>query len=118
LKKKYRIKKSDDIQSLMKKKKTVGDGYFVIYFNKNHDQENFRFALSVPKKYGNAVDRNLMKRRLREVIKPLNINHQFDFFIIAKINSRTLKFKEVKNHIHQLLKKAKILKDGSYEKQE
>jgi ribonuclease P protein component len=117
LKKKYRIKKSDDIQALMKKKKTVGDGCFVIYFNKNHDQENFKFALSVPKKYGNAVDRNLMKRRLREVIKSLNINNQFDFFIIAKMNSRTLQFNDIREHIHQLLKKAKILKDGSYEKQ-
>ena len=117
MKKKYRIKKSDDIQALMKKKKTVGNGYFVIYFNKNHDQEYFKFALSVPKKFGNAVNRNLMKRRLREVVKEYNIHAQFDFFIIAKVKSRQLKFDDIKKHIQQLLKKANILKDGSYEKQ-
>lgn len=117
MKKKYRIKKSDDIQALMKKRKTVGNEFFVIYFNKNHDQEHFKFALSVPKKFGNAVQRNKMKRRLREIIKMSKINQTFDFFVIAKVKAQPLKFDDIKKNILHLLNKANILKDGSYEKQ-
>jgi ribonuclease P protein component len=117
LKKEYRIKKSDDIQALMKKRNTVGNANFVIYYQKNHGQEHFKFALSVPKKYGNAVNRNLMKRRIREIIKDSQIQDSYDFFVIAKLKSRELKFNDIKKNINQLLKRAKILKDGNYEEQ-
>jgi len=117
LKKEYRIKKSDEIQSLMNKKLTVGNSFFVIYHYKNHDQEHFRYALSVPKKFGNAVQRNKMKRRLREVIKDCSINDSVDIFIIAKLKSQELNYSDIDMNIKKLLKKAKILKDGSYEKQ-
>lgn len=118
MKKEYRIKKSDEIQSLMKKRQSVGNGYFVIYHKKNHDQKHFRFAISVPKKYGIAVERNLMKRRIREIIKDSHIKDEINFFVIAKIKSNTLKFSDIKEQISKLLKKAKISKDGIYEKQE
>jgi len=116
LNKEYRIKKNNDIQSLMQKKQSVGDGYFVIYYHKNHDQNHFRYALSVPKKYGNAVERNLMKRRMREIIKQANIDLPVDIFVIAKVKSKQLDFNGIRDHIFNLLKKSKILKDGNYEK--
>ncbi|MGE4571455.1 MAG: ribonuclease P protein component [Candidatus Izemoplasmatales bacterium] len=118
MKKEYRIKKNDEIQSLMQKRKTVGNTYFVIYHYKNHDQEHFRYALSVPKKFGNAVQRNQMKRRIREIIKDCSIIDKVDVFIIAKLKSQELSFNDIKINIQNLLKKAKILKDGKYEKQE
>ena len=118
MKKEYRIKKSNEIQSLMKNKRSVGNGYFVVYHQKNHENKHFRFAISVPKKFGIAVKRNLMKRRIREIIKDLQIKDEMNFFIIAKIKSKDLNFIDIKKEITQLLNKAKILKDGIYEKQE
>ncbi len=117
MKKEYRIKKSNDIQDLMKKKNTVGNVYFVIYYQKNHDQEHFKFAISVPKKFGNAVKRNKMKRRIREIIKDESILPNIDFFVVAKAKSQSLDFNEIKMNMQKLLKKANILKDGNYEKQ-
>jgi len=116
LKKEYRIKKSEDILELMKKKNTVGNVYFVIYYQKNHDQEHFKFAISVPKKYGNAVQRNKMKRRVREIIKDESILPNVDFFVVAKVKSQNLNFDEIKLNIKKLLKKANLLKDGKNEK--
>lgn len=118
MKKEYRIKKNNEIQAVMKKRKSVGNGYFVIYQKKNHDQKHFRFAISVPKKYGIAVERNIMKRRIREIIKDSHIKNDIDFFVVVKIKSNTLKFNDIKIQITNLLKKAKISKDGIYEKQE
>lgn len=116
MKKEYRIKKSEDILELMKKKNTVGNVYFVIYYQKNHDQEHFKFAISVPKKYGNAVQRNKMKRRVREIIKDESILPNVDFFVVAKVKSQNLNFDEIKLNIKKLLKKANLLKDGKNEK--
>ncbi|QWB99972.1 ribonuclease P protein component [Mycoplasmatota bacterium] len=116
MKKEFRIKKSDDILTLMKKKITVGNSYFVIYYQKNHDQKHFKFAISVPKKFGNAVQRNKMKRRIREIIKDESILPNIDFFVVAKVKSQSLDFSEIKKNIEKLLKKAKLLKDGKNEK--
>jgi ribonuclease P protein component len=109
LKKKYRIKKSSEIQKLIQKRKTVSNSYFVMYYFKNHEIDNLRYALSVPKKYGNAVQRNLMKRRLREIIKVNNFDKDFDFFIVVKPKTRELSFDQIKNLIEKLFAKAKIL---------
>ena len=111
MKKRYRIKKNDEIQQLMSKKNIVGDSYFVLYHQKNHDFNNFRFALSVPKKYGKAHERNLMKRRLREIIKVNSFLNDVDFFLIAKLKSKDLSFNEIKEKIEVLFKKARILKE-------
>lgn len=96
----------------MQKKQTVGNSYFIIYYYKNHENNNFRFAISVSKKYGNAVERNLMKRRLREIIRFLDIKQNYDFFIIAKLKSKILNFEDIKKNIKNLLNKANILKGG------
>lgn len=115
MKKEYRIKKSDEIQRLIKKRKTVGNSYFILYFDKNHDFENFRYALSVPKKYGNAVKRNLMKRRLREIIKVNSFDNKYDFFIVVKPKAIDLDFDQIKILIENLFVKANILGEKNYE---
>ncbi|MFO7968848.1 MAG: ribonuclease P protein component [Candidatus Izemoplasmatales bacterium] len=112
MKKKYRIKSNSDIQSLMQKNQTVGNSYFIVYYSENHDNINFRFAIAVSKKYGNAVERNLMKRRVREIIRLSEIKQNYDFFIIAKLKAKTLNFNDIKLNITKLLKKANILKGG------
>ena len=110
MKKVYRIKKSDEIQKIIKNKKLVGNSDFVLYYMKNHDCINFRYALSVPKKYGNAVKRNLIKRRLREIIKVNVFKDEYDFFIVIKPKSNKLKFDEIKKTIENLFRKANILR--------
>ncbi len=109
MKKKFRIKKSNEIQQLIYNKTNVGNKYFIMYYKKNHENLNFRYALSVPKKFGNAVSRNLMKRRIREIIKSNSFNNQFDFFIVAKKNSNELNFEEIKKLLENLFEKANIL---------
>ena len=85
MKKQYRIKKSKEIQQLIKHKTTVGNSYFVLYYQKNHENNNFRYALSVPKRYGNAVERNLIKRRIREIIKVNNFLNDYDFLVLENM---------------------------------
>lgn len=110
MKKAYRVKKSTDIELIMKDRVSVGDGYFVIYKKQNHENEHFRYAISVPKKYGNAVSRNLMKRRIREIIKTQSFVDDIDLFIIVKPKANNLSFEEIKSIIEKLFARAKIYK--------
>ncbi|MFC2080648.1 ribonuclease P protein component [Bacteroidota bacterium] len=65
-----RLKSSLTIQDLLKSGKVVSEFPLKIYWSISTDpQQNFpaRVAISVPKrKFKKAVDRNLMKRRIRE----------------------------------------------------
>lgn len=109
LKKVFRIKKSDEIEALIKTRNVVSNKYFKLYCRKNHDAKYFRFALSVPKKYGKAHERNLMKRRLRMIISSLPIKHHHEFFIIVSPYAKTLSFAEIKTSIEYVLMKKNLL---------
>ncbi len=110
MEKAYRVKKSAEIELIMKNKSSVGDGYFVIYKLPNHDESHFRFAVSVPKKYGDAVDRNLMKRRIREIVRANQFLDGINFFIITKPKAKELTFQEIKISLEKLFARAKINK--------
>lgn len=109
MKKEFRIKKTTEIESIIKKRKFIANKYFIIYKDIN-ETNNFRFAISVPKKYGNAVSRNKMKRRLREIIRKNKSKISIvDFFIIVKKEANVLNFQEIENNILELLTMSKIL---------
>ena len=109
LKKEYRVKKSSEIENIIKHKKRTGNQFFVIYSKENHGQNHFRFAVSVPKKFGNAVKRNKIKRQVREVISKLAIEPKYDVFIVIKDQSNKLSFTDIKYHLETLVKKHSIL---------
>ena len=104
--KEYSIKKSQEIEEIIKKKNSVGNKYFVIYTMENNETSHFRFALSIGKKYGIAVLRNKMKRRVREVIRNnLNLIKNKDYVFVIKPLSKELDFLEIEKNIIYLLKK-------------
>jgi len=110
MKKEYRIKKSKEIENIVKNRQSVGNKYLVVYKKQNHDNNHFRFALSVSKKYGNAVKRNKIKRQVREIVSKTNINPIFDIFVVIKVKSSELEFKEIQKNILSLVKKQNILR--------
>ncbi|MBN2504515.1 MAG: ribonuclease P protein component [Bacilli bacterium] len=109
MEKAYRIKKSTEIEEIVKLKNNVANNYFVVYYRFNDGNTHFRFAVSVPKKYGSAVQRNQMKRRIREIVRATGFNNQYDFLVIAKTKSVDLGFIEIKDNLLKLFARAKIL---------
>jgi len=60
---------------------------FFFYFLKN-DYPHHRFAVTINRKIGNAVQRNYIKRKMREFFRLnqglLKTAHKYDFWVVIK----------------------------------
>ena len=105
--KKFRIKKSKEIEEIMNFRKTYSSNIFRIFIKQNDETGHFRYAISVGKKIGNAVERNKYKRRLRAIVSTNStiIPSNLDIFIVAKPELTRLNYKESEKLFLYLLKK-------------
>ena len=68
-----------------------------------------RYGFSVSNRVGGAVVRNRIKRRLREIVRQMNLKSGWDLVIIARPAAAGKEFKELLNSVDNLLNKAKLL---------
>ena len=111
MKKKYILKKKSEIDALFKNPIKKGNSYFTIYKKKQEESANFRFAMSIGKKFGNAVQRNKIKRQIRSIIRENQnlINNNQEFVIVIKPQASVLSFDEISNNVLKLLVNLKIM---------
>ena len=104
------LSKNKEFKSLLKKKK-VTNKYVIIFFGRLDQKNNkkLNISFSVKKKIGNAVKRNKIKRRLRnimnEAFKKISIKFDYSFLVIAKPTMLNNEFKNIKETLFQEFKK-------------
>ncbi len=109
MKKIYRIKKSKEIESILKKRKSSGNKYYIIYVIKNTETDHFRLAMSVSKKIGNAVIRNKSKRQIKSIIQNYENNiKNYNIFIIARPDCLNISHDQRAIQIKKLLQKLDV----------
>ncbi len=99
-------------KDLLKKRK-VSNKFVTIFFghlnNKNNKILNISFVAK--KKLGNAVKRNKIKRRLRNIMndsfKKISIKLDYSYLVIAKPTMLNSEFKDIKVTLFQEFKKIK-----------
>jgi ribonuclease P protein component len=111
MKKRYRIKKNSEIDAIFKRRKTRGDSWFSIYFDEDPGASNFRFAISIGKKYGKAHLRNLAKRRIRSIVQIYKNQFIINklFVIVVKPKASELTYQEMQNKLWILFTKSNIM---------
>ena len=83
------LSKNEDFKSILVGKK-ISNKYLAIFFKKLSGKSNKFLNISVvaQKKIGNAVKRNKIKRRLKNIVneatKKIKINFDYSYLILAK----------------------------------
>ena len=98
------LSKNQDFKNLLKERK-ISNKYLTIYFGKLSDKNNKKLNISfvVKKKLGNAVNRNKIKRRLRNImndaIKKISINLNYSYLVIAKVTMLNNEYTKIKENL-------------------
>lgn len=105
MKKEYRVRKNEDFSRIIKKKQSLANQSFIIYYLKN-DLDHTRIGISVSKKLGNAVTRNKIKRQVRMMLQQtFNFDDNYDYIVIVRNKYLDLDFNSNLNEIKYLYKK-------------
>ena len=106
------LSKNEEFKSLLKKKK-ISNKFVTIFFGHLIKKDNKKLNISfvTKKKIGNAVKRNKIKRRLRNImnnaVKEISLKYDYSYLVIAKSTMLNNEFKNIKKTLFQDFKKIK-----------
>ncbi len=96
------LSKNEEFKNLLNNKK-ISNKYVTIFFGhlKNKNKKKLNISFVAKKKIGNAVKRNKIKRRLRniinEAVKKIIIKFDYSYLVIAKPTMLNNEFKNIKD---------------------
>ena len=106
------LSKNEDFKSILGGKK-ISNKYLTIFFKKLSDKDYKKLNISfvTKKKIGNAVKRNKMKRRLRNIMndaaKKIDLNLKYCYLLIAKISVLDEPYENIKQTLFSDFEKIK-----------
>jgi len=106
------LSKNEDYINLLKGKK-ISNKYFTIFFKEiiSNSSKNLNVSFTTKKKIGNAVERNKIKRRLKnmmnDAVKKISLNFNYSYLVIAKNTVLSDKYEIIKNTLFSELEKIK-----------
>ena len=101
MEKDLRLRKNIDFQAVFKKGTSSWNRQFTLIIKKNNLSKS-RIGFTITKKYGTAVERNKLKRRLREIIRN---NKQilfkgYDIVLIPKASTKDMSYQELESSVN------------------
>ena len=103
------LKKNHEFKRLYNKGKNAASHCAVVYCRRNGRKEN-RLGVTVSTKIGGAVQRNRIRRRLKEIYR-LNegsLSTGYDVVIVARMRSRYATYSELEASVMSLFRKLNI----------
>ncbi len=106
------LSKNEEFKYLLKKDK-ISNEYVTIFFGylKNKNKKKLNISFVTKKKIGNAIKRNKIKRRLKNIVneafKKISINLNYSYLVIAKPTMLNNEYTNIKETLIQSLKKIK-----------
>ena len=106
------LSKNEEFKNLLKMKK-LSNKYVTIFFGilKNKNSRKLNISFVTKKKIGNAVNRNKIKRRLKnivnEAVSKMSIKFKYSYLVIAKATVLNTEYINLKQTLIQEFKKIK-----------
>ena len=106
------LSKNEDFKNLLSGKK-ITNQYSTIFFKKiaSKNKNFLNVSFVAKKKIGNAIKRNKIKRRLRNImndaVKEISLKYHYSYLVIAKSTMLNNEFKIIKETLFQDFKKIK-----------
>lgn len=108
--KKYRITRTNDYRRLYRDGRRVRSAHFQLFHLPSATGFS-RIGLSSSRKVGKAAVRNLVKRRMREILRRQRSEFRFsaDLVLVAHPSAALLSYREMETEILKMLKNAGLL---------
>ena len=106
------LSKSEEFKSILGGRK-ISNKYLTIFFKQlsGKDIKKLNISIITKKKIGNAVKRNKIKRRLRNIMndasKKINLNLKYCYLLIAKVSVLNDPYENIKQTLHADFEKIK-----------
>ena len=106
------LSKNEEFKNLLIQKK-ISNKFVTIFFGNLADKDNQKLNISfvAKKKIGNAVKRNKIKRRLKNIVneafKKMSLKFNYSYLVIAKSTMLNNEYKNIKETLFRDLEKIK-----------
>jgi ribonuclease P protein component len=110
------LKQNHEFRRLYNKGKSAVSPYFAVYCRKNHRPMS-RLGITTGVKLGNAVKRNRVRRRIRELYRTneQNILSGYDIVVVARTRAIFAKYSDLEQSFRKLMKKLELTVPGQEE---
>ena len=94
---------------------SISDYNLVLFLKKNNLGYN-RFGFTAAKRIKKAVTRNLIRRRMKEIVRlnEYKLKEGFDIIFMARINASESDYKSLEKSFYKLMKRKNLLKGDLY----
>ena len=109
-----RLRHRKDFDAMFRRGRSWNNSLLVLRTLPN-DLPHSRYGIITSKRVGNAVVRNRVRRRLKEVIRSLSLREGWDVVLSAKTSTAGASFQQLRLAVVDLVSKAELLQDGTTE---
>ena len=109
MRRQQRLRHRQDFAVVYRSGRGYARGALAMRVRVNADVAAPRFGFAVGKRVGNAVVRNRVKRRLRDVVRRSGARGQTDVVVIARPQARTASFADLERTLLGLFREAGLV---------
>ena len=113
MQRRHRLTASKQFSQIHREGLSIANRFLVVRVLSN-GLDHSRFGFLVSKRIGNAVIRNRVKRRLREVVRLTPVKPGWDAVFIARRGINRANFHELKQAAENLLKRTNLVADEEF----
>ena len=107
MRREYSLRRNKEFRYVYRKGQSVADGNLILIYVRTKTP-HLKVGFSVSKKLGNSVERNKIKRRMKEAFFSMldSISQKSLIVMVPKNNAKELKYQEILISMDKLLTKA------------